>query len=67
MLNERQLELVVTSAMAKYAAENDGKRGLAKKDVITAVAEFDGDHNDVRLAMVMGLKRITPDIPIIFS
>lgn len=59
MLNEKQIKLVVTSAMSKYAAENNGKRGIAKKDVITAVAEYGGDGNDVRLAMLVAMKRIT--------
>ena len=67
MLNERQITLVVTSAMSKYAAENDGKRGLSKKDVISAVAEFGGDSNDVRLAMIAGIKRVAPDHTILFS
>ncbi len=67
MLNERQIMLVVSSAMSKYSAENNGKRGLAKEDIITAVAQFGGDIDDVRMAMVEGIKRIAPDHHIIFS
>lgn len=64
MLSERQIKLVVTSAMSKYAAENDGKRGLAKTDVIDAVAKFGGDLDDVSMAMVEGIKRIAPNYQI---
>ena len=67
MLNERQIMLVVSSAMSKYSAENSGRRGLAKKDIITAVAKFGGDATDVRAAMIVGLKRIAPDHKMIFS
>ena len=67
MLSERQLGLVVSSAMSKYAAKNDGKRGLAKKDVIYAVAKFGGDMNDIRAAMIEGIKRIAPDYHIFLS
>lgn len=58
MLDERQITLVVTSAMVKYAAKNNGKRGLAKEDVISAVVSFGGDVDDVRVAMLEGVKRI---------
>ncbi len=67
MLNERQIKLVVTSAMSKYSAKNNGRRGLAKDDVIKTVAEFGGDASDVRAAMVVGIKRIAPNHHIIFS
>ena len=67
MLNERQIMLVVSSAMSKYSAENNGKRGLAKKDIITAVAQFGGDLEDVRAAMVLGIQRVAPDNHIIFN
>lgn len=67
MLNERQIMLVVSSAMSKYSAENNGKRGLAKNDVITAVAQLGGDSNDVRAAMIIGIKRVAPDHHIIFN
>ena len=67
MLNERQIMLVVSSAMSKYSAQNNGKRGLAKEDVINAVAQFGGDVADVRAAMVEGIKRIAPNHRIIFS
>ena len=67
MLSERQIKLVVTSAMSKYAAKNDGRRGLAKDDVIEAVAKFGGDINDVRAAMIEGIKRISNGHKIIFS
>ena len=60
MLNERQVMLVVSSAMSKYSARNNGNRGLAKKDIIDTVAQFGGDASDVHAAMVIGLKRIAP-------
>lgn len=58
MLNEREINLVVTSAMSKYASENDGKDGLSKADVITIMLEHDGDMDDVRAAMVEGISRL---------
>lgn len=61
MLSKDEITLVVTSAMARYALENHGKRGLSKEDVIDAVASFGGDVNDVRTAMVEGIRRIAPD------
>lgn len=60
MLNERQVMLVVSSAMSKYSARNNGKRGLAKEDIIATVAQFGGDAYDVHAAMVMGIKRVAP-------
>ena len=42
MLNERQIMLVVSSAMSKYSAQNNGKRGLAKEDVINAACKIVG-------------------------
>ena len=60
MLNERQVMLVVSSAMSKYSARNNGKRGLAKEDIIDTVAQFGGEASDVHAAMVMGIKRIAP-------
>ena len=67
MLSERQIRLVVTSAMSKYAAENNGKRGLSKEDVIDAVASFGGDAVDVKIAIVEGVRRIAPNHRIIVS
>lgn len=58
MLDEKEIRLVVTSAMSKYASENDGKEGLSKTDVLTIVLEHDGDMNDVRAAMIEGISRI---------
>ena len=58
MLDEREIRLVVTSAMSKYASENDGKRGLSKADVITIMLEHDGDMDDVRAAMTEGLDQL---------
>lgn len=67
MLSEEQITLVVTSAMSRYASENNGKRGLSKNDVMDAVVSFGGDANDVRMAMVKGLRRIVPDYSIKLS
>ena len=59
MLKEDAIMLVVTSAMARYASENNGKRGLSRDAVIDAVVSFGGDINDVKLAMMEGLRRIS--------
>lgn len=67
MLNERQLMLVVSSAMSKYSAENNGRKGAAKKDIIAAVAQYGGDADDVRKAMIGCIKRIASDQHILFS
>ena len=67
MLDERKIRLVVTSAMSKYASRNDGRKGMAKDDVIEAVAKFGGDCDDVRRAMIEGIIRIAPDHRIHFS
>ena len=58
MLDEREIRLVVTSAMAKYASENDGRNGLSKTDIITIMLEHDGDMDDVRAAMIEGISRL---------
>ena len=58
MLSEREINLVVTTAMSKYASENDGKRGLSKADVITIMLEHDGDMDDVRAAMIEGVNQL---------
>jgi hypothetical protein len=67
MLNEKQIKLVVTSAMSKYAAENNGKRGISKDHVVMKVVEFGGDESDVRAAMVEGIKQVAPGHQIVFS
>lgn len=58
MLNEKEIKLVVTSAMAKYASENDGKDGISKADIITIMLEHDGNLDDVRVAMAEGISRL---------
>ena len=58
MLDEKEINLIVTSAMSKYASENDGKEGLSKADVITIMLEHDGDMEDVRTAIIDGISRI---------
>lgn len=67
MLDERQILLVVSSAMSKYSAENNGRKGAAKKDIISAVAQFGGDVEDVQAAMIVCIKRIAIDQHIFFS
>ena len=67
MLNERQIMLVVSSAMSKYSVRNNGSRGIAKKDIVSAVAQFGGDAEDVSVAMIEGIKRIAPDHRMIFN
>ena len=67
MLDEKQIKLVVTSAMSKYASENDGKKGLSKSDVICIVARLDGDVDDVRAAMAEGISHFMMNANIKFS
>lgn len=61
MLVKGQIRSVVESAMIKYAAENNGKKGLAKKDVITFVMLQGGNMDDVKIAMFEGMKIIAGD------
>ena len=61
MLVKGQIRNVVESAMIKYAAENDGKKGIAKKDVITFVMLQGGNMDDVKLAMIEGMNIIAGD------
>ena len=42
--------------MEKYADEHEGRKGIAKKDVIEKVLLYDGDLDDVRAVMIEGLK-----------
>lgn len=58
MLDEKEINLIVTSAMSKYASENNGREGLSKADVITIMLEHNGNMDDVRTAMIEGLSRI---------
>jgi hypothetical protein len=53
--------------MSKYAAENNGKRGISKDHVVMKVVEFGGDESDVRAAMVEGIKQVAPGHQIVFS
>ncbi len=58
MLDEKEIRLVVTSAMGKYASENDGKEGFSKADMLTIMLEHDGDMDDLRAAMREGISRL---------
>lgn len=62
MLDEVFVRKVVRDAMEKYAAEHDGKRGLAKADVIEQVIQYGGDINDVRAVMTEGAKLLLLDV-----
>ena len=61
MLVKGQIRNVVESAMIKYAAENNGKKGLRKKDVVTFVMLQGGNMDDVKLAMIEGMNIIAGD------
>ena len=45
--------------MDRYAVKHEGKKGMAKMDVIEQVLSYDGDMDDVRAVMIEGLKSIT--------
>ena len=61
MLNEKQIKHVVMAAMARYSAENPGKRGLSRTEVTNIVSEYGGDANDVNAAILEGMKRMMPE------
>ena len=64
MLHEDQIRYVIGAAMSKYAAENDGRKGLDKKDVIPMVMFLGGDMTDVGSVMYEAMKSIAGDIRI---
>ena len=62
MLDEVFIRRITNLAMAAYAANNDGKKGIAKRDVIEAVMAYNGDMDDVNAVMLEGAKLISPEM-----
>ena len=61
MLDEVFIGMITNLAMATYAANNDGKKGISKADVIEAVMAYNGDMDDVRAVMIEALRRLSPE------
>ena len=59
MLSSVMINEIIDAAMGKYAAENDGKTGLARKDVILITEEYGGDHCDANLAMAEAMRQLS--------
>ena len=59
MLNSAMINEIIDAAMEKYAAENDGRTGLARKDVILITEEYGGDHHDANLAMAEAMRQLS--------
>ena len=59
MLTEETVRKIVENAMNRYAVEHEGKKGIARMDVIEQVLSYDGDMDDVKAVMIEGLKRIS--------
>ena len=57
---------VIETAMRKYAEENDGRVGIAKKDVIRAVNEYGGDDSVVHIVLLEAMKRLASDVQLHF-
>ena len=57
---------VIETAMRKYAEENGGRVGIAKKDVICAVNEYGGDDSVVHIVLFEAMKRLASDIQVHF-
>ena len=57
---------VIETAMRKYAEENGGRIGIAKKDVIRAVNEYGGDDSVVHIVLLEAMKRLASDVQVHF-
>ena len=57
---------VIETAMRKYAEENGGRVGIAKKDVIRAVNEYGGDDSVVHIVLLEAMKRLASDVQVHF-
>lgn len=55
MLSKNLYELVVGSAMHRYAEKNDGEIGWMKKDIEEEIFALGGTQNDVYEAMKIGM------------
>ena len=58
---------VIETAMRKYAEENGGRVGIAKKDVIRAVNEYGGDDSVVHIVLLEAMKRLASDVQVHFQ
>ncbi len=65
MLNEETIRKIFKTAMERYADEHEGRKGIAKKDVIEQVLSYDGDLDDVRAVMIKGIEVLIPKATII--
>ena len=61
MFNRFLVSDVIDAAIQKYAEDNDGKTGIAKKDVIRAVNKYGGDESVVNMVMLEAMRRLAPD------
>ena len=61
MLCNNALDAVLAFAMAKYAAENDGKKGISKNDVVDLVKLHGGSTEDIEIVMVRAIEYLMPD------
>ena len=61
MLDDVFVVKAARDAMEKYAAEHDGRNGVAKADVIRIVMGMGGDMDDVRAVMVECASIIIPE------
>ena len=59
MLNSVMISEIIDAAMKKYAAENDDKKGLARKDVVLITEEYGGDYEDANMAMAEAMRQLS--------
>lgn len=62
MLDDVFIKKITDLSMSVYAANNYGRKGISKIDVLKAVMEYGGDMDDVRAVMHEGAKRISPEL-----
>lgn len=56
MLNKETLNLIVASAMDKFAKENNGEKGWTKKDIENEIIFMSGTKEDLYSAMKIGME-----------
>ena len=59
MLSSVMINEIIDAAMGKYAAENDGKTGLARKDVILITEEYGGGYYDANRVMAEAMRQMS--------
>lgn len=60
MLDEMFIRKIAREVMAKHAAENGGRNGMTRLEVIEAVIAMNGDLDDVRAVMAEGVRQLMP-------